>query len=69
MARKKLKACNMKDELWNTLLDLRGGKIEASKADSIAGQSREILRTINTQLRILQQAKQNVTDELVGFNN
>jgi len=48
----------------NTLKD---GKIEAAQADSIAGQAREILRTVNTELRITNQAKRPVTTHLIDF--
>lgn len=65
---KKLNAKNLKDVLWETLNDLKGGKMEPGHADSIATQSREILRTVNTQLRITQQAKRNVATELIDFS-
>jgi len=49
------------------LNDVKTGKIQAAQADSIATQSREILRTVNTQLRISQQAKRSVGIEVIDF--
>lgn len=63
----KLNAKNLKDALWRTLNEIRSGEIPAANADAIASQSREILRTVNTQLRVLSQAKQSVTMELAAF--
>lgn len=64
---KKLNAKNLKDVLWETLNSVKDGNMEAGQADSIATQSREILRTVNTQLRISQQAKRNVGTEVIDF--
>jgi len=41
--------------------------MEASQADSVASQAREILRTTNTQLRIAQQAKRPVAADVIVF--
>lgn len=41
--------------------------MDPARADAIASQAREILRTSNTQLKILDQARKNVTDELIDF--
>lgn len=65
---KKLNAKNLKDVLWETLNNVRDGKLQPSEADSIATQSREILRTVNTQLRISQQSKRNITTEVIDFS-
>jgi hypothetical protein len=64
---KKLTAQNLKESLWETLNTLKDGSIEAAQADSIAGQAREILRTVNTELRITNQAKRPVTTHLIDF--
>jgi len=64
---KKLNAKNLKEVLWETLNLVKDGNMEAGQADSIATQSREILRTVNTQLRISQQAKRNVGTEVIDF--
>jgi hypothetical protein len=41
--------------------------MDAGQADSVATQGREILRTVNTQLKVMQQAKRNVGTELIDF--
>ena len=41
--------------------------MEPARADSIASQAREILRTTNTQLRIAHQAKRPVASDLIAF--
>lgn len=65
---KELTAVNLKDALWETLNNLKDKKIQPAEADSIATQSREILRTVNTQLRISSQSKRQVPVELVEFS-
>ena len=65
---KNLTAVNLKNALWETLNDLKDNKIQPAEADSIACQSREILRTVNTQLRITSQSKRNVPTELIDFS-
>jgi len=41
--------------------------MEPGQADSIASQAREILRTTNTQLRIAQQVKRQVSVDVITF--
>lgn len=67
MDEKKLSAKNLKDILWNTLQGLEKGTIEVGVADAIASQSREIVRVIKSQQAILQQAHQNVTEDLLEY--
>jgi hypothetical protein len=43
-----LTASSLKDMLWETLTDLRHENILPNRADAIAAQSREILRTVKT---------------------
>lgn len=62
-----LSAKNLKSALWETLNSVKDGKMEASQADSVASQAREILRTTNTQLRVAQQAKRPVAAEVITF--
>ncbi len=62
-----LTAINLKEKLWETLQEVKDGTIEPGKADSIASQAREILRTVRTQLAIFSQAGENVSSELVDF--
>ena len=62
-----LSAVTLKANLWEVLQDIKSGKMDAAKGDAIASQAREILRTTNTQLKILQQARESVSKELVNF--
>lgn len=62
-----LSAKNLKTALWETLNSVKEGKMEASQADSVASQAREILRTTNTQLRVAQQAKRPVAADVITF--
>ena len=62
-----LTAKTLKDQLWQTLLEVREKKIDPAHADSVATQAREILRTTNTQMRIYSQAKAVMSDELLNF--
>ena len=54
--------------LWETLTDLRHENILPNRADAIAAQSREILRTIKTQLQVAGQAKRGVPAEIIRFS-
>lgn len=65
---KDLTATNLKEALWETLNGLKEEKVQAAHADSIATQSREILRTINTQLRISSQSKREVPVSVISFS-
>ena len=67
MANKKLTASNLKNVLWDTLTKVQTGKMEASQADSVAVQAREIIRTTSLQLRISSQAKRDVPTEVIDF--
>lgn len=62
-----LSAKNLKSALWETLNSVKEGKMEASQADSVASQAREILRTTNTQLRVAQQAKRQIAADVITF--
>lgn len=63
----KLKASALKDVLWETLIDLRSNDMPANRADAIAAQAREILRTVKTQLHVTNAAKRPVPREIVDF--
>ena len=65
---KDLTATNLKSALWDTLEKLRSEKLQPAEGDAIATQAREILRTVNTELRISQQAKRPVTANLITFS-
>ncbi len=63
-----LSASSLKDILWETLTDLKHENILPNRADAIAAQSREILRTIKVQLQVAGQAKRGVPQEIVDFS-
>lgn len=63
-----LSARNLKDVLWETLIDLKGEQILPNRADAIAAQSREILRTVKVQLQIAGQTKRGVPREIIEFS-
>jgi hypothetical protein len=67
MPRQKLNAVALKDTLWDTLLEVRAGKLDPAVGDAVAVQAREILRTTKLQCQILAQAKETLTSELVDF--
>lgn len=62
-----LNAKNLKAALWETLNGLKDEAVDPGRADSIAAQAREILRTTNTQLRIAHQAKRPVAADVITF--
>ena len=62
-----LTAKSLKAALWETLTAVKDDKMEANRADAVASQAREILRTANTQLRIAHQSKRPVAAELIQF--
>lgn len=65
---KVLTAQNLKNELWNTLNDLRQRKVLPGNADAVAAQAREILRTVRTQLLVSGQTNRPVPIEVVEFS-
>lgn len=62
-----LKASTLKDVLWETLIDLRSNDMPANRADAIAAQAREILRTVKVQLQVTNAAKRPVPIRIVEF--
>ncbi len=64
---KKLTAKNLKEELWGVLQDVRTGKIEPQMAESVASQSREIIRVLRVQQSIIKQASESITAEMLQF--
>lgn len=62
-----LTASSLKEILWETLTDLKHENILPNRADAIAAQSREILRTIKVQLQVAGQAKRGVPQEIIDF--
>ena len=63
-----LTASSLKDILWETLTDLKHENILPNRADAIAAQSREILRTVKIQLQVAGQAKRQVPQEIIEFS-
>lgn len=63
-----LTASSLKDILWETLTDLKQENMLPNRADAIAAQSREILRTIKTQMQIAGQAKRQIPTEIIEFS-
>lgn len=63
-----LSASSLKDILWETLTDLKHENILPNRADAIAAQSREILRTIKVQLQVAGQAKRGVPQDIIEFS-
>lgn len=63
-----LTASSLKDVLWETLTDLKHENILPNRADAIAAQSREILRTIKVQLQVAGAAKRGVPQEIIEFS-
>jgi hypothetical protein len=69
MATKKaLNANNLKSVLWDTLQEVKSGKMEAGQADAVASQAREIIRTTNLQLRVASQTNRNVSKDVLSFS-
>lgn len=63
-----LTASSLKDVLWETLTDLKSENILPNRADAIAAQSREILRTVKTQLQIAGASKRPIPEEIIEFS-
>lgn len=63
-----LTASSLKEVLWETLNDVKTEQMLPNRADAIAAQSREILRTIKTQLQVAGQAKRAIPDEIIEFS-
>ena len=62
-----LTAENLKNALWEALQEIQAGRMDGGQGDAIASQAREILRTTNTQLRIVAQSKRNVPSKVIAF--
>lgn len=62
-----LKASALRDVLWETLNDVRTNQMQANRADAVATQAREILRTIKTQLNVASAAKRGVPKDIIMF--
>ncbi len=63
-----LTASSLKDILWETLNDVKSEQMLPNRADAVAAQSREILRTIKTQMQIAGQSKRGLPQEIIDFS-
>ena len=63
-----LTASSLKNILWETMTDLKHENILPNRADAIAAQSREILRTVKVQLQIAGQSKRGIPQEIIDFS-
>lgn len=63
-----LTAVNLKAALWDTLQGLQKDTIEPGKGDAIAVQAREILRTVNTQLKVQSACGRKIPTEVIEFS-
>ena len=64
----KLTAVNLKAALWETLHGLKSDEIEPGKGDAIAVQAREIIRTVNTQLKIQSASGRKIPQDVLVFS-
>lgn len=62
-----LNATNLKEVLWETLNKVKNDEITPHQAGAIAAQAREILRTVNIQLKTATQAKKKVANNVTIF--
>lgn len=58
----------MKAVLWDSINQVKTGKMSHADADSIATSAREILRATHTQLRVSSAANRNVPDDVIEFS-
>ncbi len=63
----KLSAENLKNTLWETLHQVKSGKMDPGQADSVASQAREILRTTSIQLKVAAQSTRTVSKDVIAF--
>jgi len=63
-----LTANSLKDVLWETLNDIKTEQMLPSRGDAIAGQAREILRTVKTQMQIASQSRRQIPTEIIEFS-
>jgi hypothetical protein len=64
---KPLTAVALKNELWDTLTQIKSENMAPGQGDAIATQAREILRTVKVQLQVCAQTKRNVPPEVIDF--
>lgn len=64
-----LNAVTLKTMLWNTMHQLRLGKVSAMTANAVATQAREILRAARFQMDVMNKPTKKVSAELQRFAN
>lgn len=52
MSKVELSAENVRGQLWDTLLSLKGGKTDVNEANAVAIACREILRSVRIELMV-----------------
>lgn len=62
----KLTATNLKNELWETLQDVRSSKVDAKTANAVSGNARGIISTISVELSIAK-SKSKLSKSLKDF--
>ncbi len=63
----KLTAGSLKNELWSTIQSIKTKQISPSTANAIAAQSREIMRIVNTEIKIASfSGKKTISQNLIG---
>lgn len=68
MSKNELNAKNLKNELWETLIDIRNDRVDPKTANAIAAQARSIISTINVEI-VIQNAVDNLSENLKNFTN
>lgn len=67
MPRKSLNALSLRDELWNTHLAVKSGKIGVDVGNALARNAREILRSVAEQRRAQRDAGLSMSEDLATF--
>lgn len=60
-------ASSLRDVLWETLNDVRNNDMAANRADAVAAQAREILRTVKTQVSISGATRRQIPRDVIAF--
>lgn len=63
-----LTASGLRDVLWETLNDVRTNQMMPNRADAIATQAREILRTVKMQISVAATSKRKLSQDVIGFS-
>ncbi len=65
--KKALTASNLKEALWDTLQQVRGGDVTPAQAGKVSNLAREVVRVLNTELQIMAKTKMEVSDDVRAF--